>query len=131
MHQMLNILESLLIKLLFLDIFQYFFKFKLGFFYQQNLWKELSIHFCHVYRHSMIKEPETACFSWVRLGVLKLVCLLFSSNFYFSPNDSPSETMKNAFYFIWKALFVLEIFKFLYFCSSLFFYLSVIALEDD
>ena len=24
----------------------------------------------------------------------------FLSNFYFSPNDSPSKTMKNAFYFI-------------------------------
>ena len=41
----------------------------------------------------------------------------FLSNFYFSSNDSPSKTMKNVFYFIWKALFVLEIFKFLYFPS--------------
>ena len=49
----------------------------------------------------------------------------------FSSNDSPSKTMKNAFYFIYKVLFVLEIFNFLYFCLSLFFYLSAIALEDD
>ena len=43
------------------------------------------------------------------LGVfLKLV----SAIFIFSPN-SPSKTMKNAFYFIEKALFVPEIFKFL------------------
>ena len=35
--------------------------------------------------------------------------------------------MKNYFYFIWKALFVLKIYKFLYFCLPLFFSLSVIA----
>ena len=41
--------------------------------------------------------------------------------------------MKNALYFIYKALFVLEIFIFffLYSCPSLFFYLSAIALDDD
>ena len=40
--------------------------------------------------------------------------------------------MKNAFHFIKKAKYlVLEIFKFLYFCSSLFFCLSAITLEDD
>ena len=49
----------------------------------------------------------------------------------FSPNDSPSKTMKNAFYFIKKALFSLEIIEFFYFCSSLFFSLSAIALKDD
>ena len=32
--------------------------------------------------------------------------------FIFSSNDSPSKTMKNAFYFIEKSLFVLEIFRF-------------------
>ena len=37
----------------------------------------------------------------------------FLSNFYFSPNDSPSKSVKNVFYFIEKALFVLEIFNFL------------------
>ena len=55
----------------------------------------------------------------------------FLSNFYFSPNDNPSKTMKNVSYFIFKALFVLEIFKFSYFCLSLFFSLSAIALEAD
>ena len=49
----------------------------------------------------------------------------------FSPNDSPSKTMKNAFYFIKKAIFVLEIIKFFYFHPSLFFSLSAIASEDD
>ena len=33
------------------------------------------------------------------------------SNFYYSPNDSLSKTMKNVFYFMYKALFVFEIFK--------------------
>ena len=50
--------------------------------------------------------------------------------FIFSPNDSRSKTMKNVFYFIWKALFDLRIFKFLHFCPPLFFSLSAIALED-
>ena len=52
-------------------------------------------------------------------------------NFCFSPNDSPSKTMKNVFYFIQKALFVLEIFKFFYFHLPFFFSLSPIALEVD
>ena len=55
----------------------------------------------------------------------------FYQIFIFWPKDSPSKTMKNTFYFIEKTLFVLEIFNFLYFCPSLFFYLSAIALEDD
>ena len=53
----------------------------------------------------------------------------FLSNFYFQPNDNPSKTMKNVFYFIEKALFVLEIFKFFYFRLPLFFSQSAIALE--
>ena len=44
---------------------------------------------------------------------LKLVSTIVYQMFIFSPNDSPSKTMKNVFYFIEKALFVLEIFKFL------------------
>ena len=44
---------------------------------------------------------------------LKLVSPIFYQFFIFSPNDSPLKAMKNAFYFIKKALFVLEIFKFL------------------
>ena len=55
----------------------------------------------------------------------------FLSNFYFSPNDIPSKTIKNFFYVIKKALFVLKIFKFLYFRLPLFFFLSAIALEVD
>ena len=49
----------------------------------------------------------------------------------FLPKDSPSKTMKNAFYFFEKTLFVLKIFNFLYFCPSHIFNLSAIALKDD
>ena len=42
--------------------------------------------------------------------ILKACVRYFLSNFYFSLNDSPSKTMKNVFYFILKALFVLKIF---------------------
>ena len=45
---------------------------------------------------------------------------LVSAFFIFSPNDSPQIVIKNAFYFIWKYLFILQIFKFLYFCLLLF-----------
>ena len=44
----------------------------------------------------------------------------FYQIFTFSPNDSHSKTMKNNFYFIKKALFVLKIIKFFYFCLTLF-----------
>ena len=43
---------------------------------------------------------------------LKLVSAIFCQTFIFSPNDKPLKTMNNVFYFIEKALFVLEIFKF-------------------
>ena len=44
---------------------------------------------------------------------LKLLSAIFYQIFIFSSSDRPSKTMKNVFYFILKALFVLEIFKFL------------------
>ena len=44
---------------------------------------------------------------------LKLVSTIFYETFIFSPNDSPSKTIKNVFYFIEKGLFVPEILKFL------------------
>ena len=34
------------------------------------------------------------------LSLLKLVSAIFYQIFIFTPNDSPSKTMKNAFYFI-------------------------------
>ena len=45
--------------------------------------------------------------------ILKLVPGTFHQVFIFSPNDSPSKTIKKVFYFIEKALFVLKVFKFL------------------
>ena len=62
---------------------------------------------------------------------LKLVSAIFIKFLFFSPNDSPSKTMKNAFYSIEKALFILRIFIFLCFGLPNFFFLSSIALEDD
>ena len=49
---------------------------------------------------------------------LKLVPAIFCQSFIFWPNDSLLKTMENVFYFILKALFVLEIFNFLYFFPS-------------
>ena len=46
---------------------------------------------------------------------LKLVSIMFYQIFIFSSSDRSSNTLKNVFYFILKALFVLEIFKFLQF----------------
>ena len=57
----------------------------------------------------------------IYLHVIKTYVRYFLSNFYFSLNDSSSKTVKNVFYFIQKALFVLEIFKFLYFFLPVFF----------
>ena len=44
-----------------------------------------------------------------------------SAIFYFFLQMIALQKLKNAFYFIWKALFVLEIIKFLYFTPPLFF----------
>ena len=68
--------------------------------------------------------------------VAKAICIkacvrYFLSMFIFSSSNRPSKTMKNVFYFILKALFVFEIFKFLYFRLPLFFYLPAIALDVD
>ena len=51
---------------------------------------------------------------------LKLVFVIFVKFLFFSPNDSPSKSMKNVFHFIEKALFILKIFNFLYFFPFLF-----------
>ena len=48
------------------------------------------------------------------MTVFKACVCYFLTNFYFSSNDSPSKTMKDAFYFISKTFVILEIFKFLY-----------------
>ena len=62
---------------------------------------------------------------------IKACVRYFYQIFIYSPNDSPSKTMKNAFYFIVKALFILEIFKFLYFRPLLFFSLSGYEISSE
>ena len=57
-----------------------------------------------------------SCFSLLQIHwvIYENLCpLFFYQSFIFSPNDSPSKTIKNVFDFIEKGLFVLEIFKFL------------------
>ena len=49
----------------------------------------------------------------MKIGAWKLVSAIFYHFLFFSSSHRPSKTMKNIFYFILKALFVLEIFKFL------------------
>ena len=55
-----------------------------------------------------------SCQAIVQFLKIKACVCYFLRNFYSSPNDSPSKTMKDVFYFIEKAVFVLEIFKYLY-----------------
>ena len=60
----------------------------------------------------MNSQPTFLFLTYVNL---KFVSTIFYQFFIFSPNDSPLKTTKNVFYFIWKALFVLKIFNFLWF----------------
>ena len=56
------------------------------------------------------------CISHVFVGIISLKSNSYlpkKNIFFICFNDSPSKMMKNAFYFILKALFVLKIFKFL------------------
>ena len=86
----------------------------------------LSLFFSvHTYVSLCAKSLE-----FVFLFSLKLASAIYEI-FNFSANDSPSKIMKSAFYFIEKALFILEIFEFLYFHLPLFFSQSAIALVDD
>ena len=48
---------------------------------------------------SEVKEREHLS-TFQRQAVIKACVCYFLSNFYFSPNDSPSKTMKNVLYFI-------------------------------
>ena len=68
--------------------------------------------------------------SFPKKGAFKLVCAIFIKFLLFQ-QMTVLQKLKDAFYFIEKALFILEIFKFLYFPLPLFFSLSAIALEDD
>ena len=58
-------------------------------------------------------------FRYAFRNLLKLVSAIFYRIFIFPSNDTPSKTIKSVFYFIKKALFVLEIFKFFPFLSTL------------
>ena len=89
--------------------------------------KKALIHRC-LYLQSTLIPCHTL---FVPEQYLKLVSTIFIKFLFFLPKDSPSKTMKNTFYFMKKALFVLEIIKFFYFRAPLFFSLSAIALEDD
>ena len=43
---------------------------------------------------------RTTVFPYLLVNLFKAYVCYFLSNFYFSPNDSPSKTMKSFFYFI-------------------------------
>ena len=71
---------------------------------------------------NVIKIPQHRCFTpniakLLRTHTLKNICysgtLIFQNNFFICFNPNPSNMVKNVFYFILKALFVLTIFKFL------------------
>ena len=62
---------------------------------------------------------------------LKACARYFLSNFYFSSNDSPSKTMKNAFLFHQKSSFRPQDIQIFVFLSSPLFSLSTFALEVD
>ena len=59
----------------------------------------------------MNSQPTFLFLTYVNL---KIVSTIFYQFFIFSPNDDPLKTTKNVFYFIWKALFVLKVFNFLW-----------------
>ena len=85
----------------------------------------------YLYKTNVFKVCESKMLSQYKLLILMIIAYVhyFLSNFCFQPNDSPSKTMKNIFFFIPKDLFVLEIFNFLYFRLPLFISLSPIVLE--
>ena len=56
----------------------------------------------HLFAHSLLSFLEfLQIFCFLDLKILVKACVhYFLSSFYFSPNDSPSKTMKNVFFFI-------------------------------
>ena len=63
-------------------------------------------HISNDYNMHMSEKSKLAIVS-----ILKSCVRYFYQIFIFSPTDRPLKTMKNVFYFIEKALFVLEIFR--------------------
>ena len=56
----------------------------------------------HDYNTRTKKESVVSneCLQTLEANIIKACVCYFLSNFHFSPNDSPSKTMKNVFYFI-------------------------------
>ena len=81
-------------------------------------------------RSSELAQMTPLPYSQRVLFVILIDCMICLSNFYFSPNDTPSKTMKNVFISS-KILFSFSRLKFLYFCLPLFFPLSAIALAVE
>ena len=72
----------------------------------------VTLHISLIFHKQLhVRTPASNCF----LHCLKLLSAIFYQFFIFSPNDSPLKIMKNVLYFIEKALFILEILKFLWF----------------
>ena len=72
----------------------------------------------HQHHGTMKYNPSNTAVSPLYLHkiiLLNLVSAIFYQIFFFSSNDSPSKTIKNVFYFIERALFILDIFNFLRF----------------
>ena len=69
---------------------------------------------CEICSKLTIKTPEQHHRGRSGVTIVKAcVRYFFFQTFIFLPNDSPSKIIKNVFHFIKKALFILEIFKFL------------------
>ena len=73
--------------------------------------------FCNFLQFGFMWNSSQAIVQFLKI---KACVCYFLRNFYSSPNDSPSKTMKDVFYLIEKALFLLEIFKYFYFHLPLF-----------
>ena len=105
------------------------------------LWsgKVLSLTYCTLHSLQKINKSHSGydmyCFL-LDLNLYSVIYLLslhlkLVSAIYFFTKWQPYKNCEKCFYFIKKALFVLEIFKYLYFYLPLFFFLSKIALEDE
>ena len=74
---------------------------------KKRLWQTcFPVNYAKFPRAPFIQNASGGCY-------LKPGSTIFYQIFIFSPNDSHSKTIKNVFYFIEKALFVLETFIFL------------------
>ena len=97
--------------------------------------KESELERCRKDRRDCTKQCTVNYLQKVNICIIyyifKVCVCYFLSNVYVSTNDICSKTIKNVFYFIKEALFVLKIFKFLYFHLPLFFSLSAFASQVD